>query len=73
MMPSSKMKVIDQLTNDGLLMSPQCFTENAEAYENYNYEEIAKIIVEEVLFILGKKDTLITENMAKKCYCKYKW
>ena len=66
MMPSSKdRKLLNQLTNDGLLMNPQCFTENARALENYNYEEIAKNYRGEVLFILGKKDTLITENMAK--------
>jgi len=67
MMPSSKdRKLLNQLTNDGLLMNPQCFTENARALENYNYEEMAKNYPGEVLFILGKKDTLITENMAKK-------
>lgn len=65
MMPASKdRKFLNQITNDGLLMNPKCFTENARALENYNYEEIAKNFKGKTLFILGKKDTLVTKSMA---------
>jgi branched-chain amino acid transport system permease protein len=67
MMPSLKdKKILNKLTNDAILMNPKCFTENARALENYNYEEIAKNFKGETLFILGKKDTLITKNMANE-------
>ncbi|PNR96948.1 alpha/beta fold hydrolase [Petrotoga olearia] len=67
MIPSSSdRKLLNHLTNDALLMNPKCFTENARALENYNYEETSKNYRGEVLFILGEKDTLITKNMANE-------
>ncbi|SHE90530.1 amino acid/amide ABC transporter membrane protein 2, HAAT family [Marinitoga hydrogenitolerans DSM 16785] len=66
-MPENKdEKLLDELTNDALLMNENCFAGNARALEKYDYTDIAKNYKNKVLFILGKKDLLITEAMAKE-------
>ncbi|HOO74082.1 MAG: alpha/beta fold hydrolase [Thermotogae bacterium] len=67
MMPSSKdKKLLSELSKDALLMKKECFTENARALEKYDYTDISKNFKGKVLFILGKKDTLITQDMVSK-------
>jgi branched-chain amino acid transport system permease protein len=63
---SNDKKMLNILTNEGLLMNPKCFTENARALESYDYSDIAKNFVNPVLFFVGKKDLLITKDMAEK-------
>jgi len=53
------------LVDEALLMDPRCFTENARALEKYNYSEELKGIEIPVLVIVGRKDILITEEMAR--------
>ncbi|KAF2956894.1 alpha/beta fold hydrolase [Marinitoga sp. 38H-ov] len=66
-MPENKDdRLLDELTNEALLMKEECFTGNARALERINYIELAKNYKNKVLFIVGKKDLLITEEMAKK-------
>ncbi|WGS65107.1 alpha/beta fold hydrolase [Marinitoga aeolica] len=65
-MPENKdEKLLDELTNEALLMKEECFTGNARALEKINYVNLAKNYKNKVLFIVGKKDLLITEEMAK--------
>lgn len=65
-MPENKdEKLLDELTNEALLMKEECFTGNARSLEKINYIDIAKNYKNKVLFIVGKKDLLITEEMAK--------
>jgi branched-chain amino acid transport system permease protein len=59
-------KMLNILTNEGLLMNPKCFTENARALESYDYSDLAKKFKNPVLFFVGKKDLLITRDMAEK-------
>ncbi|WP_240739486.1 alpha/beta fold hydrolase [Marinitoga lauensis] len=56
---------LDELTNEALLMKEECFTGNARALERINYINLAKNYKNNVLFIVGKKDMLITGDMAK--------
>ncbi|GAB6188714.1 hypothetical protein JCM30566_04530 [Marinitoga arctica] len=66
-MPENKdEKLLDELTNDALLMNENCFSGNARALEKINYIELSKNYNNKVLFIVGRKDTLITEDMAKE-------
>ena len=53
------------LVDEALLMDPRCFTENARALEKYNYSEELKCIEIPFLVIVGRKDILITEEMAR--------
>lgn len=65
-MPENKdEKFLDELTNEALLMKEECFTGNARALEKIDYKDITKNYKNKVLFIVGKKDLLITEEMAK--------
>ena len=70
-MPSSKdKKILNTLTNEALLMNPKCFTENARALESYDYSEIAQNYKKPVLFMVGKKDLLVTKDMAENTLSK---
>lgn len=58
-------KMLNKLTDDALLMDPRAFSENARALEKYDYlDELAKLEAQ-VLFLVGEKDTLITEALLK--------
>ncbi len=59
-------KLLNELTNEALLMDKKCFTENARALESYNFTDISSNFKGETLFILGKFDNLITKSMAEK-------
>jgi branched-chain amino acid transport system permease protein len=63
---SDDKKMLNILTNEGLLMNPKCFIENARALESYDFTDIAKNYENPVLFFVGKKDLLITKEMAEK-------
>lgn len=59
-------KFTDELVDEALLMEGKCFELNARALEEYDYrEEIKKLNIPLFVYV-GKKDTLITENMAKE-------
>lgn len=65
--PTSKdRKILKVITNEALLMKPECFTENARSLEAYDYTDISGNYKNPVLFFVGKKDLLITKEMAKK-------
>ncbi|HQN28696.1 MAG TPA: alpha/beta hydrolase, partial [Mesotoga sp.] len=55
----------DLLVDEALLMDPRCFTENARALEKYDYTQQLKGCEIPVLVIVGRKDMLITEEMAR--------
>jgi branched-chain amino acid transport system permease protein len=58
-------KMLNKLTDDALLMDPRAFSGNARALEKYNYlDELSKLKAP-VLFLVGEKDTLITESLLK--------
>ncbi|MGM0641469.1 MAG: alpha/beta fold hydrolase [Thermotogota bacterium] len=66
-MPSSNdKKMLNILTNEAILMNPRCFTENARALESYDYSDIAENFKNPVLYFVGKKDLLVSKDMAKK-------
>lgn len=59
-------KLINELTDEALLMKSECFTENARALEKYDYSSIKEKYSGNILFLLGKKDLLISEELAQK-------
>ena len=63
---SDDKKMLKVLTNEALLMNPKCFTENARALESYDYSEIANNFKNPVLYFVGKKDLLVTKDMAER-------
>ena len=58
-------KILSEVVKDALLMKDECFSENARALSRYDYTELAERYKNPVLFILGKKDLLITQDMAE--------
>ncbi|MFO7882146.1 MAG: alpha/beta fold hydrolase [Kosmotogaceae bacterium] len=66
-MPTRKIdKFTDELVDESLLMDGKCFELNARALEEYDYREDIKNLDIPMLVFVGKKDTLITESMARE-------
>lgn len=66
-MPEMKdKKILTNLAKDGLLMKQECFTENARALEKYDYSKLKNKFNGKMLYLYGKKDTIVNINMAKK-------
>ncbi|TYB84106.1 MAG: alpha/beta fold hydrolase [Kosmotoga sp.] len=66
-MPTRKIdKFTEELVDEALLMEGKCFELNARALEEYDYREDIKSLDIPMLIFVGKKDTLITENMARE-------
>ncbi len=57
---------VESLVDEALLMDPRCFEENARALEKYDYSERLKDCSIPVLVLVGKKDLIITEEMARR-------
>ena len=58
-------KMLNKLTDDALLMDPRAFSDNARALEKFNYLDELPKLQAKVLFLVGEKDTLITEALLK--------
>jgi branched-chain amino acid transport system permease protein len=64
-MPLNKdKKFLNELVNDSLLMNPKCFVENARALEKYDFTDLKDKINFSTMVLFGKKDILITKEMA---------
>ncbi|BBE31537.1 hypothetical protein OSSY52_16780 [Tepiditoga spiralis] len=59
-------KLLNELVKDGLLMKSECFIENARALEKYNYLKLKNKFNGKMLYLYGKKDTIVSTTMAKK-------
>ncbi|MEA2066796.1 MAG: alpha/beta fold hydrolase [Thermotogota bacterium] len=59
-------KFTEELVDDALLMDGKCFELNARALEEYDFTEDIKDLSIPMLIYVGKKDTLITESMARE-------
>lgn len=64
-MPTRKVdNFTEKVVDDSLLMDPRCFTLNAKALEEYNYTEKLKETAIPILIFVGKKDIIVSEDMA---------
>ena len=59
-------KLLDEITDDALLMDDRAYIENARALEKYNYLEELKNLDIPVLIIIGENDLIINEKLLKK-------
>mgnify|MGYP000849591216 FL=1 len=66
-MPTRKIdRFTEQLVDEALLMDKRCFVENAKALEKYNYSKSLAGCEIPTLVLVGKKDLIITEAMARR-------
>lgn len=56
-------KLLNKLTDDALLMDARAFGGNARALEKYNFMDQISELKCPVLFLVGEKDSLITEKL----------
>jgi len=63
--------LLDALTDDAMKMAPLAFAGNARALERFNYVGKAGAFKGPVLVLWGRKDTIITEAMAKDTAAAY--
>jgi len=59
-------KLLDEITDDALLMDERAFVQNARILEKYNYLEELKALDIPVLVLVGENDSLINEKILKK-------
>ncbi len=59
-------KLLDEITDDALLMDERAYTENARALEKYNYLEELKNLDIPVLILIGENDLIINEKLLIK-------
>lgn len=64
--------ILDSLTDDAMKMAPLAFAGNARALERFNYVGRAGAFKGPVLVLWGRKDAIITEEMATKTAAAYK-
>jgi branched-chain amino acid transport system permease protein len=63
--------LLDVLTDDAMRMAPIAFSGNARALERFNYVGRAGAFKGPVLVIWGRKDSIITEAMARETAAEY--
>jgi len=63
--------LLDVLTDDAMRMAPLAFSGNARALERFNYVGKAGAFKGPVLVIWGRKDSIITEAMARDTAAAY--
>jgi branched-chain amino acid transport system permease protein len=63
--------LLDHLTDDAMKMAPLAFAGNARALERFNYVGRAGAFKGPVLVIWGRKDSIITEAMARDTAAAY--
>lgn len=64
-------KLLDRLTDDAMKMAPLAFAGNARALERFDYVGRAGAFKGPVLVIWGRKDSIITEAMARDTAAAY--
>jgi branched-chain amino acid transport system permease protein len=64
-------KILNDLTDDAMLMAPFAFTEHPKALERFNYMGKLKSYQGKVLIMWGKKDIIITEKMVDETLKQY--
>lgn len=64
-------RLLDELTDDGMLMAPLAFAGNARALERFDYRGRAGAFKGPVLVVWGRKDIIITEAMARETAAAY--
>lgn len=64
--------LLDRLTDDAMKMAPLAFAGNARALERFNYVGKAGAFKGPVLVLWGRKDSIITEAMAKDTAAAYR-
>lgn len=57
---------LNRLTDNAMLMNPIAFTGNARALERFDYTGRTQAYTGPVRVVVGRKDTIITEEMAKR-------
>lgn len=63
--------LLDRLTDDAMKMAPLAFAGNARALERFNYVGKAGSFTGPVLVLWGRKDSIITEAMARDTAAAY--
>ncbi len=64
--------LLDNMTDDAMKMAPLAFAGNARALERFNYVGRAGAFKGPVLVIWGRKDSIITEAMARDTAAAYR-
>ena len=57
---------LNRLADNAMLMNPTAFTGNARALERFDYTDRTQAYTGPVRVVVGRKDTIITEDMARR-------
>ena len=71
-MPTVQLSYFDDLVGDAFEMNRVAFTENARALNNYDVTAALSEVTVPVLVLYGGRDTLVTEEMARRTAAAFK-
>ncbi len=64
--------LLNELTDDAMLMAPFAYTEHPRSLERFNYKGKFQNFSKPVLIMWGKKDTIITKEMVDETKAEFK-